>query len=128
MRAIVETNFFGVVRMIQAVVPAMRAHGSGVIVNVSSLAGRVAPPLGGFYAASKFALEGLARRCTSRSATSASACALVEPGVFATAFQGKERTGSTVGPPYDELEAEWERRASVLGRRRARRAGGRSRW
>jgi NAD(P)-dependent dehydrogenase (short-subunit alcohol dehydrogenase family) len=56
-RPIMETNFWGPFRMIQAFVPAMRARGAGLVVNVSSLSGRVpASPCLGFYAASKHAL------------------------------------------------------------------------
>src|SRR5215472_14426792 len=51
-RQVFETNVIGASRMIQAVVPAMRARGQGVVVNVSSVAGVVAGPLGGYYAAS----------------------------------------------------------------------------
>ena len=58
-RRMFETNFFGAARMIQAFVPGMRERGSGTIVNVTSTAGIAAPPLGGYYAASKFALEAL---------------------------------------------------------------------
>jgi NAD(P)-dependent dehydrogenase (short-subunit alcohol dehydrogenase family) len=59
-RALMETNVWGAVRTMRAVLPAMRAQGSGVIVNVSSVAGRV-PASGhhGFYAASKHALNAL---------------------------------------------------------------------
>jgi NAD(P)-dependent dehydrogenase (short-subunit alcohol dehydrogenase family) len=54
-----ETNFFGAFRVIKAFLPAMRAAGSGRIVNVTSLAGLVPLPFWGLYNASKFALEGL---------------------------------------------------------------------
>jgi len=54
-----EVNVLGAARLIQAVLPGMRAAGAGRIVNVSSLAGEFAAPLGGWYHASKFALEAL---------------------------------------------------------------------
>lgn len=53
-----DTNFFGLARLTQLVVPGMRAHGSGRIVNLSSVFGRFAVPGGAFYAASKHAVEG----------------------------------------------------------------------
>ena len=54
-----ETNFFSVVRMIQKVAPIMRKQGSGNIVNISSVAGRIGFPVSTAYISSKFALEGL---------------------------------------------------------------------
>jgi NAD(P)-dependent dehydrogenase (short-subunit alcohol dehydrogenase family) len=53
-----DTNFIGVVRLIQAVLPHMRRHGSGKIVNISSIGGLLALPFNSAYSASKFALEG----------------------------------------------------------------------
>ena len=57
-KAQLETNFFGAVRMVNAVLPGMRAAGAGKVINISSLAGNTAIPYSAFYSASKFALEG----------------------------------------------------------------------
>ena len=54
-----EVNLFGLARLIQLVVPHMRAQGSGRIINVSSIGGKIYEPLGGWYHAAKFAVEGL---------------------------------------------------------------------
>jgi NAD(P)-dependent dehydrogenase (short-subunit alcohol dehydrogenase family) len=54
-----ETNFFGAVRVMEAVIPMMRKQGRGMIVNTTSLGGRISFPLNSPYHASKFALEGL---------------------------------------------------------------------
>jgi NAD(P)-dependent dehydrogenase (short-subunit alcohol dehydrogenase family) len=113
-RAVMETNYLGVVRMLQAVLPGMRARGGGVIVNVSSLVGRVAPPLGGVYAASKFAVEGLTEALHYEVGHFGIRVRLVEPGMFATEFQAKEFS-FPIAAPYDELEREWERARGVLG-------------
>lgn len=59
LRQQMETNFFGVVRVTQAVLPGMRWRGRGRIINVSSVAGKMSMPLFGPYSASKFALEGM---------------------------------------------------------------------
>jgi NAD(P)-dependent dehydrogenase (short-subunit alcohol dehydrogenase family) len=54
-----ETNFFGAIRVIQRVIPMMRKQGGGIIVNITSLGGRISFPLNSPYHATKFALEGL---------------------------------------------------------------------
>src|SRR5215218_2059915 len=58
-KALYETNLFGVIRVTQAVLPTMRKQGSGRIINISSGAGRIGYPGGSAYVSSKFALEGL---------------------------------------------------------------------
>ena len=54
-----DTNVWGAARMVQALAPGMRARSRGAIETVTSLAGRAAGPLNGYYAASKWALEAL---------------------------------------------------------------------
>jgi NAD(P)-dependent dehydrogenase (short-subunit alcohol dehydrogenase family) len=107
-RKMFETNFFGAARMIQAVVPGMREQGGGVIVNVSSIAGRVGPPLTGFYAASKFALEGLSEVMHMELAHFGIRTAIVEPGFIDTPFRDKAQRWGTEEPPYDALQRMYE--------------------
>src|SRR5438128_7945637 len=83
-RDLFELNFFGAVRMTQAVLPAMRARKSGRIVFVSSVLGFLPAPFMGFYSASKHALEGLAESLDHETRTLGIRVALVEPGFMRT--------------------------------------------
>ncbi len=79
-----ETNFFGVIRVTQAVIPHMRKQGSGRIVNVSSIAGRWGIPFSAIYASTKFALEGLTESISYELEPFGIKTILVEPGVIKT--------------------------------------------
>jgi NAD(P)-dependent dehydrogenase (short-subunit alcohol dehydrogenase family) len=81
-----ETNFFGVVRMVRAVLPAMRAQKSGLIAATSSLAGLMPLPFWGHYAASKFAVEGLMESLRNELKPFGVHVAMVEPGMIRTPF------------------------------------------
>src|SRR5204862_208425 len=83
-RAQFETNFFGIVRMVNAVLPGMRAAGAGKIINVSSLAGNTAIPYSAFYSASKFALEGYSESLWYEVQPLGISGRLVEPGFVNT--------------------------------------------
>lgn len=84
MQAIMNTNFFGAVRCMKAVVPAMRARGSGLIINISSISGRMTPFGQGAYAASKHALEAASEALAQELAPFSVRVALVEPGIIAS--------------------------------------------
>jgi NAD(P)-dependent dehydrogenase (short-subunit alcohol dehydrogenase family) len=79
-----DTNLFGVIRMIKAVLPVMRQQGSGRIINVSSVVGQVAPPFVGVYATSKFALEGLSEALRDEVRPFGVDVSLVEPAFVKT--------------------------------------------
>lgn len=81
-----ETNFFGAARLTQLVLPAMRRQRWGRIVNVSSIGGRVTFPGGGFYHASKYALEALSDALRFELRPFGVAVVLVEPGLVRTGF------------------------------------------
>ncbi len=108
-RKVLETNVLGVVRMIQAFAPQMRERGSGVIVNVSSIAGRVSAPLGGFYSASKYAVEALSEALHYEIGHFGVRVALVEPGGFETNFDENRMSFGLDEGPYDELDRVWEK-------------------
>jgi NAD(P)-dependent dehydrogenase (short-subunit alcohol dehydrogenase family) len=104
---VLETNVIGVVRMVQAFVPRMRERGSGVIVNVSSIAGRVTSPLGGFYSASKYAVEAISEALHYEVGHFGIRIAVVEPGGFDTSFGDNRLHHGIDEPPYDELDTHW---------------------
>jgi NAD(P)-dependent dehydrogenase (short-subunit alcohol dehydrogenase family) len=81
-----ETNYFGIVRMVRAVLPAMRAQRSGIIAATSSLAGLVPLPFWGHYNASKFAVEGLMETLRHELKPMGVKVAMVEPGSIKTPF------------------------------------------
>jgi NAD(P)-dependent dehydrogenase (short-subunit alcohol dehydrogenase family) len=89
-RQMFETNTLGALRIIQAVLPAWRKRGSGVIVNVSSINGRVSSPLGAAYGASKFALEALTESLHLEVRHFGIRCVLIEPGTIATDMKAIE--------------------------------------
>lgn len=100
MRAVMETNYFGALRCIQAVVPDMRQRKSGCIINISSAAGKIANSPSGCYAASKFALEAISEALAQEMISFHVRVAIVEPGIIDTAMARriKEPTGPTVYP------------------------------
>lgn len=87
-RAMFDTNVFGLVAMTQAVLPGMRARRSGCIVNLSSIGGLASFPATGFYHATKYAVEGLSNSMAQEVAPLGIKVVLVEPGPFRTNFAG----------------------------------------
>ena len=91
-RAQFETNFFSVVRMIQKVAPVMRKQGTGDIVNISSIAGRIGFPVSTAYISSKFAIEGLSESLRYELGPFGVNVIIIEPGVIKTNFFNSMRT------------------------------------
>ena len=91
-KSVFETNFWGVVRCIQAVLPTMRQQKSGHIIQVSSIAGRVGLPAQPIYSASKWALEGLSENLAHDLSSFGVRVSIIEPGVTRTAILGKNNT------------------------------------
>jgi NAD(P)-dependent dehydrogenase (short-subunit alcohol dehydrogenase family) len=83
-----ETNLFGIARLIQLALPMMRAQRAGRIVNISSIGGKFALPLGGWYHASKFALEGYSDALRNEVAQFGIGVIVIEPGGIASEWEG----------------------------------------
>ena len=104
-RAQFETNFFSVVRMIQKVAPTMRKQGSGNIVNISSVAGRIGFPVSTAYISSKFALEGLSESLRYELGQFGVNVIIIEPGVIKTKFFDSMKTAKKAdgGETYKDI-------------------------
>jgi short-subunit dehydrogenase len=102
-----ETNFFGTHRVCRAVLPHLRAQRAGLIINMSSLAGRISLPYQGFYSATKFAIEAYTEALRMEVRPFGIAVSMIEPGDFATSFTANRRMTqeSIAASPYYEPAA-----------------------
>ncbi len=109
-----ETNFFGLVRLTQLVLPGMRRRGRGRILNVSSMGGRITLPGGAFYHASKYAVEAFSDALRMEVAQFGIHVVLIEPGPVKTPWNdvaaaslpdGPEGTDGADGDPYRAYKA-----------------------
>jgi NAD(P)-dependent dehydrogenase (short-subunit alcohol dehydrogenase family) len=109
-RAMFETNFFGLVALIKKVLPGMRARRHGSIINISSVGGLIGNPGLGYYNATKFAVEGLSEALAKEVAPLGIRVSLIEPGPFRTDWSGRSlKVPSRFMPDY----------AATAGARRA---------
>jgi NAD(P)-dependent dehydrogenase (short-subunit alcohol dehydrogenase family) len=95
-RNLFETQFFGAVAMIKAVLPGMRARRSGAIVNISTIGVQIMPVGSGYYAASKAALEAMSGALYGELKPLGISVTVVEPGAFRTDFAGRSLTHSSI--------------------------------
>ncbi len=106
LKAQFETNLFGMIRTSQAVLPTMRKQKSGVIVNVSSVAGRMGMPLMSAYVGTKFAVEGLSESMRYELAPFGIKVVVIEPGAVGTNFMNAvvmAKKASDPTSPYVEI-------------------------
>ena len=121
-----ETNVFGLVRMCQLVLPSMRDHSEGRIVNISSMGGRLVFPGGGAYHATKYAVEALSDALRFEVAGFGIKVVLVEPGLITTNFENAavaSMEGNDDGP-YAEFNAEVAKATKEVYSGPMRRLGG----
>ncbi|MET0446824.1 MAG: oxidoreductase [Aeromicrobium sp.] len=104
-RKLFDTNYFGVVDTIKAVLPAMRARGSGHIVNISSMTGLVANPPNAYYSSTKFALEALTEALAQEVGPLGIKVTAVEPGAFRTdwAKRSMKESATPIGDYEDNV-------------------------
>ncbi|CAO3362384.1 oxidoreductase [Azospirillum melinis] len=113
-RAMFETNVFGLAAVTRAVLPGMRARRAGHIVNISSQGGMIGFPGSGYYAATKFAVEGLSESLSKEVAPLGIHVLIVEPGPFRTDWAGRSlKQSATWIDDYEQTSG--ARRKQVSG-------------
>jgi NAD(P)-dependent dehydrogenase (short-subunit alcohol dehydrogenase family) len=103
-----EVNVFGLARLTQLVLPRMRAQGDGYIVNISSMGGKIWEPLGSWYHAAKFAVEGLSDSLRAEVSGFGIKVVIIEPGNIRTEWGGiaaEKLEQTSADGPYRELAA-----------------------
>ena len=104
LKAQYETNVFGIFRVTKAVLPHMRKQHGGSIINISSIAGRIALPLYSAYVSTKFAIEGLSESMAYELEPFGIKVAIIEPGAIKTNFRREQAAkGSSEDSPYSSL-------------------------
>jgi len=101
-RAMFETNFWGAVRIMQALLPSMRARRSGTIVNVTSVMGHVTLGGHGFYSATKYALAAVSETLAIEAEPLGIKVAIIEPGVILTPIWNKAESLMPENHPYQQ--------------------------
>jgi short-subunit dehydrogenase len=118
-RNLFEINVFGAARLIQLVLPSMREHGTGMIVNISSIGGEIALPLGAWYYASKHAFEALSDSLRQEVKRFGIDVVIIQPGIIKTDFENQTpnelRAISGHGPYQPLAEAMAKRAETALG-------------
>ncbi|WP_435768910.1 oxidoreductase [Nocardioides sp. SYSU DS0651] len=111
-RRLFDTNYFGAVDMIKAVLPGMRARGSGHVVNISSMTGLVANPPNAYYSSTKFALEALTEALAKEVAPLGIKVTAIEPGGFRTDWA--KRSMKEAATPIDDYAADVGARKDLI--------------
>jgi short-subunit dehydrogenase len=101
-RAMFETNVFGLARLTQLVLPGMRRSRSGRIVNIGSMGGRFTFPVGGFYHATKYAVEAISDALRVEVKPFGIGVILIEPGLIRTNFETRINEGLEVGAAHQD--------------------------
>ena len=102
-----EVNLFGLIAVTKAVLPSMRRHRSGAIVNVSSMGGRVTFPFSTLYTATKFAVEGLTESLQYELKPFGIRTKIIEPGGYKTEFAGRSLSAFGAGD-LAEYQKAWD--------------------